>query len=420
MSDKDYRDSDNSINNERRQAAAANLEKRKQQLRDEKRSGLRRSRSPRRPVNSTATRPVGRRRRRQNRLKLFVLAGLIIIFCLLAMIACTSKVRTALRAERAAREAAEEEAGEVVIGLKGSQTQLVLQGDPYIENGAFAIDTASGAIPESKIRIRGDVDTSEPGDYTVKYTARGTNGKATAERTVRVLTEEEYGTKAGNVPVLMYHWVYTDSDVPDDLDGNWILDTALEEQLAWLKENEFYYPGWKELRAWVDDEISMPAKCAVMTFDDGKEGFLKYGIPLLEKYEIPATSFMIGWDRNNGADKVKQYASPYIDYESHTYAMHQKAEPEVNGHKGIMATMSKEEIMEDLAQAAALTGNNDALAYPYGDYTDEMLDAVREQGITCAVTVEYDRVRKGMDPAKLPRVRVLGDESFQIWKDSVY
>ena len=69
---------------------------------------------------------------------------------------------------------------------------------------------------------------------------------------------------------------------------------------------------------------------------------------------------------------------------------------------------------------AELTGTNDAMAYPYGDYTEDMLDAVREQGIACAFTVEYDRVRKGMDPAKLPRVRVLGDESFQIWKDSVY
>ena len=49
-----------------------------------------------------------------------------------------------------------------------------------------------------------------------------------------------------------------------------------------------------------------------------------------------------------------------------------------------------------------------------------MLEAVREQGILCSFTVEYDRVRKGMDPAKLPRVRVLGDESFQIWKESVY
>lgn len=406
----------------RKKAAAENLERRRQELRAQKKSGKPRKRQAPAQGAAPQRRPSSGRRGKQKRLKLFVVIGGILIVCLLLMIACTGISRIADRAAKAKaeREAAKAEAGQVVIGLKGSQVQLVLQGDPYIENGAFAIDTAEGAIPETDIRIKGDVDTSEPGEYTVKYTVRGASGKADAERTVRVLTEEEFGDKAGNVPVMMYHWVYTQSDVPDDLDGNWILDTALEEQLAWLKDNEFYYPGWKELRAWIDDEISLPAKCTVLTFDDGKDAFLKYGVPVLEKYQIPATSFMIGWDKNDGASKVKKYASPYIDFESHSYALHQKVEPLVDGHKGIMASMSKEEIMADLAQASELTGTNDAFAYPYGDYTEDMLEAVREQGITCAFTVEYDRVRKGMDPVKLPRVRVLGDESFQIWKESVY
>jgi hypothetical protein len=99
--------------------------------------------------------------------------------------------------------------------------------------------------------------------------------------------------------------------------------------------------------------------------------------------------------------------------------MHQQAVPRVKGHKGRVAVMSAEEIREDLAMAAELVGSNDAIAYPYGDYTDSMLEAVREQGISCAFTIEYDRVRKGMDPARLPRIRVLGNESFETWKYSV-
>ena len=393
----------------RKAAAAANLEKRKKQMRRQK-------------------------RRRQKRLRAFILLGLILALIMLIVIACSvhgrnkqekkpaesSAAEQAGTGESADKSTAEAGADTIVIGLKGSPVQKVLQGDPYIENGAFAVDRRSGAIPEGDIVIKGKVDTSEPGEYKVTYKVKHDGAKASAERTVQVLTEEEFGDKASNVPVMMYHWVYTADDVPDDLDGNWILDTTLEEHLAFLKENGFYYPGWKELRAWVDDEISLPAACTVLTFDDGKEAFLKYGIPVLEKYNIPATSFMIGWEKNDGAEKVKEYASPLIDFESHTYAMHQKVEPLIDGHKGIMASMSKDEIMADLARAAELTGTNDAIAYPYGDYTEDFLDAVREQGIACGFTVEYDRVRKGMDPAKLPRVRVLGDESFQIWKESVY
>ncbi len=388
----------------RRREAAANLEKRRQQM---------------------------GKRRRKKRLKIrslrrLVLLGLILVLILALVVACSVHARRSSQKSEdagAAGTGAAESSGQaaedsIVIGLKGSQVQLVLEGEPYIENGAFAVDKRSGAIPESDIRIKGKVDTSRPGDYTVTYRAKQDGASAETERTVRVLTEEEYGRKASNVPVMMYHWVYTESDVPKDLDGNWILDTTLDEQMAYLSENEFYYPGWKELRAWIDDEISLPAKCAILTFDDGTEAFLKNGVPVLEKYKIPATSFMICWEKNKGAEKIREYASPYIEFESHTYAMHDKAN--VEGHKGIMATMSRDEIKADLAKAAELVGSNDAMAYPYGDYTDDMLEAVREQGILCSFTVEYDRVRKGMDPAKLPRIRVLGDESFQIWKESIY
>lgn len=377
--------------------------------------------------------------KRRKRLRLFILLGLVLLLVLLFIAARTihsrsgadnssknslsdgaGKAAAGTEAEQAEQEALPPLSNDIVVGLKGSEIQPVLQGEPYIENGVYAIDKEYGAITENNIEIRGDVDTAVPGDYKIQYIAKGGSGYGAAERTVRVMTEADYGDKAENVPVMMYHWVYSEDDLPDVIDANWILDTRLEEQLAWLSENKFYYPGWKELRAWVDDKISLPSKCAVVSFDDGKEAFLKHGVPLLEKYKVPATSFMICWEKNKGAEKIREYASPYIDFESHTYAMHQYNEPFVNGHKGIMATMTKDEIKEDLAKTAELLGSNDALAYPYGDYTEEMTEAVREQGILCAFTVEYDRVRKGMDPLRLPRIRVNGDESFEAWKSSIY
>ena len=376
---------------QRRAEAAENLEKRKRAMRRTK------------------------ARKRKALLRL-MLAGLILALLMAGLIVHLVKGRAVKRAEKEASEAAA--AQEIVIGLKGSEVQLVLEGDPYIENGAFAIDRNHGAIPEDDIVIKGKVDTSKPGDYEIKYKAGKGKYAQTVTRTVKVLTEEEFGRNAGNIPVMMYHWVYTADDVPDELDGNWILDTTLDEHLTYLDDEGYYFPGWKELRAWIDGEISIPAKCVILTFDDGKEQFLKYGVPILEKHQIPATSFMICWEKNDGEDKIKKYASPYIDFESHTFAMHQKSDDP--DHKGVDAQMSKDEIADDLKKAADMLGNNDAIAYPYGDYTDDFIEAVRDQGILLGFTVEYDRVRQGMDPLTLPRVRVLGDESFQIWKESVW
>ena len=37
----------------------------------------------------------------------------------------------------------------------------------------------------------------------------------------------------------------------------------------------------------------------------------------------------------------------------------------------------------------------------------------QEAEILCAFTTEYGKVKKGQDPTKLPRVRVLGESSLQ-------
>ena len=197
---------------------------------------------------------------KRKRLLTFTLIGLILILLLTGLIIHMFRARQAEKAEMEKIEAEENLAAQdIVIGLKGPEVQMVLQGEPYIENGAFAIDRNSGALKESDIFVSGNVDTSKPGDYSIEYTAGNGDYAKTAVRTVKVLSEEDYGDKANNVPVMMYHWVYTEDDIPDDLDGNWILDTALDEQLTFLEEEKFYYPGWKELRAWLDDKISLPA-----------------------------------------------------------------------------------------------------------------------------------------------------------------
>ena len=116
----------------------------------------------------------------------------------------------------------------------------------------------------------------------------------------------------------MYHYVYTEDDKPDELNTNYLLNTKLEEQLKYLKEENYYFPSYQELSAYVKGEIDLPEKSIVLTFDDGQKGFLNYGIPLLEKYKIPATSFVIAskdWDT-----KLKDYASEYVSFQSHSHA----------------------------------------------------------------------------------------------------
>lgn len=299
----------------------------------------------------------------------------------------------------------------LVVGLKGSTNTKVKQGEPYIESGAFGIDKNSGAVKECE--IEGEVDTSKAGSYEVKYTFKSGYLTKSVTRKVEVIPESQFDANIEGVPVLMYYYVYTESDKPAKLNSNYILDTKLEQQLKYLKENNYYFPSFKELRAYADGKISLPRKSVILTFDDGQMGFLAYGVPLLNEYEVPATSFLIGI--NDGENKVKNYASQYVSFESHSYDMHHAGGN--IGHGGVISAMTKEQIKEDLQKEISLVGSGDAFAYPYGDVTDDAKAAVAESEIQCAFTTVYGKVHVGDDFRTFSRVRVQGDVSLENYKN---
>lgn len=326
------------------------------------------------------------------------------------------KERQALIAKEKAEmeQRTKEEMSHITMGLKGSDPAIVKEGDPFIESGAFAVDDRNGEITPLKVEGEEKVDTDKPGTYKVSYVYSKNGVKDKITRKVKVVPKKDFVENTDGVPVLMYHYVYTEQDPPKNLNVNYILQSKLDEQLKYLNDNHFYHPSFKELRAYVDGKISLPKNSAILTFDDGQMGFLKYGIESLNKYKTPAISFYIG---NFGADRIKEYHSPYVCFESHSYDMHRGGGN--IGHGGRISAMTKDEIKDDLAKNAKMLGSNDAFAYPYGDTTPDAQQAIKENDILCSFTTEYGKVKKGMDPTKLPRVRVMGTNSLETFIASV-
>lgn len=301
-------------------------------------------------------------------------------------------------------------ADDVVMTLNGDADTYVLAGEEYLEAGCHAVQTGVGDITKS-VQVEGDVDPTTPGDYQVTYTATTDEGaQAQATRQVHVVESLD---AAQTLPVLMYHWVYTEDAVPEDADGNYILDTQLAQELQYLNESGYYYPSYEEVRAFVDGTHSLPEKSVVVTFDDGEQGFLDYGIPLLEEYEVPATSFVICSDGDAGY-KVNAYASPYVRFQSHSYDMH-KAGSNV-GKGGVLHALTQEEILEDAQQAEAVLGDVEAMAYPFGDNNETAWAALEDAGVLCAFTVKNAQISPGDNPYALNRVRVSGDYSLDSFK----
>ncbi len=289
-----------------------------------------------------------------------------------------------------------------VLRLKGEDDSSVLLGETFEDPGYSAKDSKGRDLTE-KVKVE-TPDFQKAGTWKIKYEVTDNGGKTTAvERNVQVLPNTNYETPG--LPICMYHYVYDESDPPDDLYqryGNYIGAAALEEELEWLQSEDYYFPTWQEVREYVDGTLLLPEKSIVLCFDDGAKSFLENGIPVLEKCKVPATCFLIGSEK--GKEKVEQYQSEYVTYQSHSYNMH-RAGGSI-GHGGIFTALSEKDALDDLRLSIETCGNDDAFAYPYGDYTQSCRDIVEAAGFSCAVTTEEGKARPGMDPLLLPRVRM--------------
>ena len=242
----------------------------------------------------------------------------------------------------------------------------------------------------------------------------GTSVNKDIQTAQNTATEENH--KTNGLAICMYHYVY-DKDHPpkDKLNSNFIEVHALEEELQYLTENDYYFPTWEEVQKYVEGSLLLPEKSVVLTFDDGAYSFLDLGVPLFEKYQVPVTSFLIG--NIDGKKKVKKYASEYMTFQSHSYNMHRGGGN--IGHGGIFPVMDHDEAVADLQKSIKIGGKNDAFAYPYGDYNDNCVQAVKDAGFKCAVTTEYGRAKPGDHPLLLPRVRMSMGQSLESFKKLV-
>lgn len=301
------------------------------------------------------------------------------------------------------------EDGRIVMQVNGDEDTYVKQGEDYIESGARAYDKKEGFLTDD-IKTSGSVDTSTTGDYDVVYTVRNSeNMESSITRTVHVV--DDMDVDDDGISVLMYHYVYDEGKPPAKMDANYISNTKLEAELKWLSDNDYYYPSFAELRAYLEGMHSLPKKSVVLTFDDGEQGFLDYGTPLLNEYHVPATSYVIGSDPNF-TEKVSTYMSEYVSFQSHTYDLHRDGNTN-KGKGGKIWDLDQASLEQDCNQAIAQLHDAQSLAYPYGDCPDFAPAALQDCGYLCAFTVQNDQVRKGDDPYKLPRVRMFGSSALE-------
>lgn len=310
------------------------------------------------------------------------------------------------------------------IVLKGKAEVSINVGDTYKDEGCTVEDNYDGDIT-NRVSITGEVDTKKEGTYTISYTVQdSSNNKAETTRKVIVkkkpasvatsaLTTSNVNMSKKGLPVLMYHFFYDASKGEKGADNNWMEVSAFEAQMKYLADNNYYFPSWNEVEAYVDGKKTLPTKSVVVTIDDGDASFIKYAIPIIKKYNVKATSFVVtSW---NGNWLPKSYKSSHLDFQSHSHDMHRSG---ANG-KGRFVNLSYKDALEDVTKSKNIIGNCTVFCYPFGHYNDNAIKVLKDGGYKLAFTTKSGRVYPGQNKFALPRVRMSKGISLSAFKEAV-
>lgn len=320
------------------------------------------------------------------------------------------------------------------IELKGEAEISIYKNAKYEEPGYIANDNCDGDIT-SKVAVSGTIDNSKVGEYEIIYSVEDSyNNRVEAKRKVIVkekpvekpnpstnsntnsgtdVSSGKLNTKVRGLPVLMYHFFYDASKGQTGRDNNWMEISAFEEQMKYLVDNNYYFPSWDEVEAFIDGNRSLPEKSVVITIDDGDQTFIDLAIPVIEKYNVKATSFVVtSW---NGDWLPKTYHSNHMDFQSHSHDSHRSGS---NG-RGRLVNMSYEEAVQDVTKSKNIIGNCKVFCYPFGHFNDTSIKALKDSGYALAFTTQGGRVYPGANKFALPRVRMSKGVSLNTFIDKV-
>ncbi len=196
----------------------------------------------------------------------------------------------------------------------------------------------------------------------------------------------------------MYHMV-------GDQTGNAaiISEANLRLQMNYLRDHGYHPITMQELYDYVTKGAALPEKPVCITFDDGYLDSYTIVYPMMKEYGFPWTLFVITDDVGQPHNRMTwAQLKEMADSHTVTIASHTLSHPKLH-NLATRAEKEKEIVGANQALKYQLGIDNPWLAYPYGDYDDEVIDICQKAGIKMAVTTDAGRVHVGSYPYDLKR-----------------
>jgi len=222
-----------------------------------------------------------------------------------------------------------------------------------------------------------------------------------------VHAKEKEGIK---VSIIMYHSILNSKTnkytaTPDEL----------ESDLKYIKDNGYNTITMTDLIEYVYNDVQLPEKPIVITFDDGFYNNYYYAVPLLEKYNMKAVISIVGtytddysdsnivnlnYSNLRWADINMLIPDGTIEFQNHSYDLHSITKGR-NGAKkkfGESLESYKEVLRNDIIKLQNEFQSNcyytpNTFTYPFGAISKESDDIMKELGfkatLSCTEDINY-------------------------------
>ena len=203
-----------------------------------------------------------------------------------------------------------------------------------------------------------------------------------------------------------------------------ITPETFEKQLHWLHTHH-----WQTMTmAEIAECQTIPPKTVVLTFDDGYANNYIHAFPLLKRYNMKATIYIITerFHQNWATDKDTKLSSDELNSEAMlTHEMiHEMIDSgliEIGSHTKHhvnLPTLSSEQQEEEIAQSKVIIEQQygiicKSFAYPFGFFNTTSVSLVQKYGYTSAVTTVPKLISwEDKNRYEIPRIIISGRQSF--------
>ena len=230
------------------------------------------------------------------------------------------------------------------------------------------------------------------------------------------------------IVILMYHII--DEARSDKEEKYCCLPSRFYQQMEYLGSSEYDLINLNDISDVLSGKRPLLRDSVAVTFDDGFDDFFYNALPVLNRFKVPATLFMVAgriggyndWMTKNGSPRRKLLSKEQllkIIENGVVIGGHTVTHPKLDSISNARLKLD-EEITGSKLQLEELLGLPVShFAYPYGLFDDDTLTCISGSGYQTACSTRSGFNREDIDPYLLRRIEVYGKDRLWHFKQKL-